>query len=133
MAWLMTSFSQAVRNSSGCCLSSSQVFTWVWVVIRVSWSDDRFGVEGFEIGGELGEFRRQVALDGSRQRLGRPFAALVHDTGERARLLEQEHLAAAHAEYLAADFLCRRRAQISDEIGDVLRGDFHRPALVLHL
>ncbi len=58
MAWLMTIFLHASWYSSGWLLSSSTVMTCRFaasVMAADSLLDDRFAVEGFEVGGELSE------------------------------------------------------------------------------
>src|SRR5688572_18662252 len=98
MAWLITSLATASRYSSGAAFSSSTVLTTMGSLTVVS-SDERFGVEGFEIGGEVGELVRELGAEILRQR------AAGLDPRNRPRLAEQEHFAAAHAEQLAGDAL----------------------------
>src|SRR6185295_995450 len=67
-AWLMTIFLTAVWYSSGCCASSAAVFTARMAVAdMVCLSDDRFGIEEFQVGGEVGQAGPQFAVDGPRE------------------------------------------------------------------
>src|SRR5918995_6752176 len=123
MAWLITSLATASRYSSGAALSSSTVLTTMGSLTAVS-SDKRFGVEGFEIRGEVGELVRELGAEILRQR------AAGLDAGDGARLTEQEHLAAAHAQQLAGDGLAGRRAERRHQVGNMVRADLERALLV---
>src|ERR1051325_912546 len=104
MAWLITSLGTASRYSSGAAFSSSTVLTTMGS-LTVASSDEGFGVEGFEIGGEVGELVRKLGAEILRERRA------GFDARDRPRLPEQEDLAAAHAQQLAGDALAGRRAQ----------------------
>src|SRR5580698_8561838 len=99
MAWLITSLETASRYSSGASFSSSTVLTTLSVMGAPL--DEGFGVEGFEIGGHVGELRTELGGEIGRQRLRR----LDLQLGHRAWLAEQEDLAAAHAQELAGNAL----------------------------
>ena len=56
--------------------------------------------------------------------------ALDVELGDRPRLTEQEHLAAAHAEQLAGDGFAGGRGERRDQGRDVMRADLQRALLV---
>src|SRR5918993_226117 len=126
MAWLITSLATASRYSSGAAFSSSTVLTTMGSLTAVS-SDERFGVEGFEIGGEVGELVGKLRAEILCERR----AGL--DPRNRPRLAEQEDLAAAHAQQLAGDALAGGRAERRHQVGDVVRADLERALLVRFL
>src|SRR5829696_2188034 len=123
MAWLITSLATASRYSSGAAFSSSTVLTTMGSLTAVS-SDERFGVEGFEVGGEVGELVRKLGAEILCQR------AAGLDAGDGSRLAEQEHFAAAHTQQLAGDGLAGRRAERRHQIGDMMRADLECALLV---
>src|SRR5215207_6373815 len=123
MAWLITSLATASRYSSGAAFSSSTVLTTMGSLTAVS-SDERFGVEGFEIRGEVGELVRELGAEILRQR------AASLDAGHGSRLAEQEHFAAAYAQQLAGDGLAGRRTERRHQVGDMMRADLECALLV---
>src|SRR5581483_3119712 len=104
-AWLITIFSTAARYSSGCCLRSAAVLTSSVVVSDIADAprlEQGFGIERFEIRGEIGEVLGEFHRDQAVERLGRQLRQCRrHHARDRARLREQEYFATAYAEQLA--------------------------------
>src|SRR5882762_9954898 len=115
----------ASRYSSGAACNSSTVLTTMGPLMGVS-SNERVGIEGLEIGGEVGEFVRKLGAEilGERGRRAR------FEASDGSRLAEQEHLAAAHAQQLPGDALAGRRAERGHQVGDVVRADLERALLI---